>query len=409
MNYLLTRKPFTFYPEPASAEEIYSRCLAPVACCDRNNGLSEPDTINYFIRKFYGSKTSDNRTTFGGNMTLRTCVTALATLGAASFAGTAYAGSHAAGACLITKTDTNPFFVKMREGATAKAEELGVALNTYAGKVDGDNETQVAAIETCIANGAKGILLTASDTSAIVPAVQQARDAGILVIALDTPLDPIDAADMTFATDNFKAGELIGQWAAASLGDESANAKIGLLNINISQPSVGVLRNQGFLQGFGIDLGDPGKWGDEKDPRIVGHDVSEGNEEGGRKGMENLLAQDPEINVVYTINEPAAAGAYEALKAIGRQEDVLIVSVDGGCPGVDNIEAGIIGATSQQYPLKMAALGVEAIATFAETGEKPEATEGKNFFDTGVALVTDQPADGVESISVAEGKNLCWG
>ena len=88
---------------------------------------------------------------------------------------------------------------------------------------------------------------------------------------------------------------------------------------------------------------------------------------------------------------------------------MLIVSVDGGCPGIDNIEAGIIGATSQQYPLKMAALGVEAIATFAETGEKPEATEGKNFFDTGVALVTDHPADGVESISVAEGKNLCWG
>jgi fructose transport system substrate-binding protein len=93
-------------------------------------------------------------------------------------------------ACLITKTDTNPFFVKMREGAAAKAKELGIQLNSYAGKVDGDNDTQVAAIETCIANGAKGILLTASDTSAIVPAVKQARDAGILVIALDTPAQP---------------------------------------------------------------------------------------------------------------------------------------------------------------------------------------------------------------------------
>ena len=132
-------------------------------------------------------------------------------------------------ACLITKTDTNPFFVKMREGATARAEEMGITLNSYAGKIDGDHETQVAAIETCIANGAKGILLTASDTSSIVPAVQQARDAGLLVIALDTPLDPIDAADMTFATDNFLAGELIGQWAAAALGDDAANAKICLL------------------------------------------------------------------------------------------------------------------------------------------------------------------------------------
>ncbi|MDN2582185.1 sugar ABC transporter substrate-binding protein [Aquibium sp. ELW1220] len=312
-------------------------------------------------------------------------------------------------ACLITKTDTNPFFVKMKEGAEAKAKELGISLKSYAGKVDGDNETQVAAIETCIADGAKGILLTASSTSAIVPSVQKAREAGLLVIALDTPLEPIDSADMTFATDNFLAGELIGKWAAASLGDKAADAKIAMLDLDVSQPSVDVLRDQGFLQGFGIDLGDPNKWGDETDPRIVGNDVTQGNEEGGRKAMENLLARDPDINVVYTINEPAAAGAYEALKAIGREKDVLIVSVDGGCPGVANVADGVIGATSQQYPLLMASKGIEAIAAWAKDGTKPAASDGKSFFDTGVALVTDKPIDGVSSTSVEDGKKLCWG
>lgn len=328
---------------------------------------------------------------------------------ATAMTGAAMADGHAVSACLITKTDTNPFFVKMKEGATAKAEELGITLKSYAGKVDGDHETQVQAIETCIADGAKGILLTASDTSSITTSVKQARDAGLLVIALDTPLEPIDAADATFATDNFLAGELIGQWAAAKLGADAANAKIGMLDLAISQPTVGVLRDQGFLQGFGIDLGDPNKWGDETDPRIVGNDVTAGNEEGGRKAMENLLAKDPGINVVYTINEPAAAGAYEALKSIGRENDVLIVSVDGGCPGVQNIADGVIGATSQQYPLLMASLGVEAIAAWAKDGVKPENTPGKSFFDTGVALVTDEAADGVESISVEEGTNRCWG
>lgn len=321
----------------------------------------------------------------------------------------ASAGGHSVSACLITKTDTNPFFVKMKEGAEAKAAELGVELKSFAGKVDGDHETQVQAIETCIADGAKGILITASDTSSIVPAVQQAREAGLVVIALDTPLDPIDAADATFATDNFLAGELIGKWAAASLGDAAADAKIAMLDLAISQPTVGVLRDQGFLQGFGIDLGDPNKWGDETDARIVGNDVTQGNEEGGRRAMENLLAKDPMINVVYTINEPAAAGAYEALKAIGRENDVLIVSVDGGCPGVANVKDGVIGATSQQYPLLMASLGIEAIAKFAEDGTKPAPTPGKDFFDTGVALVTDAPVDGVESIDTTEGTNLCWG
>ncbi len=320
--------------------------------------------------------------------------------------GSAFAETSA---CLITKTDTNPFFVKMKEGAEAKAAELGVSLKSYAGKVDGDSESQVAAIETCIADGAKGILLTASDTKGIVPAVTQARDAGLLVIALDTPLEPIDSADATFATDNFKAGELIGAWAAATLGDKAADAKIAMLDLAVSQPSVGVLRDQGFLQGFGIDLKDPNKWGDEDDPRIVGNDVTAGNEEGGRKAMENLLAKDPSINVVYTINEPAAAGAYEALKAVGREGDVLIVSVDGGCPGVKDVASGVIGATSQQYPLLMASLGIEAIANWAKDGSKPENTPGLDFFNTGVNLVTDQPADGVASIDTAEGTDKCWG
>jgi len=321
----------------------------------------------------------------------------------------AFAASHGVTACLITKTDTNPFFVKMKEGAEAKAAELGITLKSFAGKVDGDHETQVAAIETCILDGASGILIAASDTSSIVGAVQQARDAGLVVIALDTPLSPADAADATFATDNFLAGELIGKWAAATMGDAAANAVIATLDLNVSQPTVDVLRNQGFLSGFGIELGDPNVIGDETDPRIVGSDYTNGNEEGGRKAMENLLAINPNINLVHTINEPAAAGAYEALKAIGRENDVVIVSVDGGCPGVQNVADGVIGATSQQYPLLMASLGVEAIAAFAKDGTLPAPTPGKAFFDTGVALVTDKPVDGVESISVAEGTDRCWG
>lgn len=339
----------------------------------------------------------------------KTLITTL--LGAAALGVMMAAPAQAAGvsACLITKTDTNPFFVKMKEGATAKAKELGVTLKAYAGKVDGDSESQVAAIEACIADGAKGILIAASDTKGIVPSVKKARAAGLVVIALDTPLDPIDAADSTFATDNLVAGKLIGQWAAATLGDKAKSAKIGFLDLVPSQPTVDVLRDQGFMIGFGIDPKDPNKIGDENDPRIVGHDVTNGNEEGGRKAMENLLQKDPNINVIHTINEPAAVGAFQALKAVGKEKDVLIVSVDGGCPGVKSVKDGQIGATSQQYPLLMASLGIEAIKNWAEKKEKPKNTEGKNFFDTGVNLVTDKPAKGVPSIDTKEGTAKCWG
>ncbi|MEC9198893.1 MAG: sugar ABC transporter substrate-binding protein [Pseudomonadota bacterium] len=334
-------------------------------------------------------------------------------LGAATIAtmaaAPAMAASHEVGACLITKTDTNPFFVKMKEGAVAGAEANGINLQTFAGKIDGDVETQVAAVETCIASGAKGILITPSDSRALAPVVTQAREAGLLVIALDTPFEPADTADATFATDNFKAGVLIGEWAKATLGDAAANAKIALLDLNASEISVDYLRDQGFLQGFGIDIKNPTDIGDEDDARIVGNDVTNGNEEGGRTAMENLLQKDPEINVVYTINEPAAAGAYEALKSVGRENDVLIVSVDGGCPGVQNIADGVIGATSMQFPLLMASKGIEAIKHFAETGEKPQNTEGLDFYNTGVELITDKPVDGLESLTSEAGLGKCWG
>ncbi len=334
-----------------------------------------------------------------------------ALLGAAfiGFAATAPAQAAGIGACLITKTETNPFFVKMKEGAQAKAAELGVDIKAYAGKDDGDYEGQIAAVETCIADGAKGILITPSNSKTLVPILKKARDAGILVIALDTPMDPIDAADQTMATDNFQAGFLIGAYAKAKMGDAAKDAKIGFLDINPQQVTVDVLRDQGFMKGFGIDVKDVNVIGDEDDPRIVGHDYTNGNPEGGRKAMENLLQINPDINVIHTINEPAAAGAYEALKAVGKEGQVLIMSVDGGCPGVKDVAAGVIGGTSQQYPLLMASLGVEAIKKFADTGEKPGVTEGKNFFDTGVALITDKPVDGVPSIDTKEGLAKCWG
>jgi fructose transport system substrate-binding protein len=331
-----------------------------------------------------------------------------ATLLLGLFSGTSAYAQNVVG--LITKTEGNPFFVKMREGAQAKAEELGLELRTFAGEFDGDNESQIAAIESLIAAGAKGFAIVPSDSSAIVPTIQQARDAGLLVIVLDTPLDPMDAADATFATDNRQAGRLIGQWAAGTLGDEAANAKIAFLDLATNQPTVDYLRDQGFMEGFGIDVKDPNRYGDEDDARICGHEVTGGAEEGGVTAMETLLQRCPDVNVVYAINEPAAAGGYQALQSAGKDDgSVLIVAIDGGCPGVENVKEGIIGATSQQYPLDMASLAMEAIAKFAQDGTKPEVDPALGFFDTGARLVTDKPVEGVESIDTTEATELCWG
>jgi fructose transport system substrate-binding protein len=330
---------------------------------------------------------------------LATAFTAVAGIGAAQAAG---------GACLITKNNTNPFFVKMKEGAEAKAKELGIEFQAFAGKVDGDATPQIEAIENCVASGAKGILITASNDS-VIPALKTARAAGVLVIALDTPIGDKDAADSTFATDNFEAGVLIGKWAKAKMGDAAKDAKIGMLNINKDNISVDVLRDTGFLTGFGIEVPNGKIMGSENDPRVIGHETSNANPEGGLKAGENLLAKEPNMNLIYTINEPAAEGAFQAMKAAGKEKQALIVSVDGGCPGVQNVKAGVIGATSMQFPLKMASLGVEAVAAFAKDGAKPKNSEGLDFFNTGVQLITDQPIDGVPSITSDEGLKICWG
>ncbi len=332
-----------------------------------------------------------------------------ALLGAASLALMAGSASAADLACLITKNNTNPFFVKMKEGAEKAAAEAGLDFQAYAGEKDGDAAPQITAIENCVAAGAKGILITPSNDS-VGPALKDARAAGILVIALDTPLADTEAQDITFATDNFEAGQLIGKWAAATLGEEGVKtAKIAMLDINKDNISVDVQRNTGFLVGFGIEVPDLTVLGSETDPRVIGHESSDANPEGGLRAMETLLAKDPDINVVYTINEPAAEGAYQALKAAGKEGQALIVSVDGGCPGVASVKSGVIGATSQQYPLLMASKGIEAIVAYAKDGTKPTVTEGLSFYNTGVNLVTDKPAEGVPSIDTTKGTELCWG
>lgn len=317
---------------------------------------------------------------------------------------------------LITKDSTNPFFVAMQNGAKKTAEANDIDLTVTSGKDNGDEAGQITAIENAIAQRQAGILITPAGPG-VNPAIEKARGAGLYVIALDTPPNPPETVDITFATDNIKAGELIGKWTAKTLGGK--HAVIALIDAYDDKlVSTDYRRHNGFLKGMGLDI-------DAKEPDFV--DVPEtGNYDGGkytiacqeagqaarddsRSAMENCLNRNSKINVVYAINEEGAFGALKAVEAAGL-EDVLIVTIDGGCTAVKSIgDRGGIDATSQQYPTDMAALGMEAIAKIARGGERPKTSAGLDFFDTGVKLVTDQPADGVESITSTKAADVCWG
>ncbi|WP_407075369.1 substrate-binding domain-containing protein [Parafrigoribacterium soli] len=322
------------------------------------------------------------------------------------------------GISLIVKTTTNPYFVAMDDAAKAAAAKDGVKLTLAAGKKDGDAATQIQAIEDSISRGDKGILITPIDET-VNTAIAKARKAGIYVIALDTAPNPADAVDITFATDNRAAGEAIGKWTAAQL--DGKKAIIGLVDLFSNQvATVDYDRDQGFLKGMGIDVNNPNKNGDEAatgkytggkggDYVIAGSQASNGDQADGRTAMETLLSKNPKINVVYAINEPAAYGAYQALKAHGTEKDTLLVTIDGGCTGVKQVGEGIFGATSQQYPSKMAQLGMKAIVKLTKTGHKPSTSDGLDFFNTGSQLVTDKAVPGLKSISSSEGSKICWG
>ena len=326
--------------------------------------------------------------------------TATLVLSALAFAATtACAAEPVIG--LITKTETNPFFVKMKEGAQAEAKKLGAKLLSAAGKQDGDNAGQITAIENMMAAGAKTIMITPNDSKAIIPAIKKAQAQGVMFIALDSPTDPVEGTDALFATDNYKAGILIGQYAKAVMAGKPA--KIATLDLFPGHP-VGAQRHNGFMSGFGLAAADAKSNELSKTAEIVCMADSFGDQAKGQTAMENCLQKNPDINVLYTINEPAAAGAYQALKAAGKEKQVLIVSVDGGCAGVKNVKAGMIAATSQQYPLKMASMGVAAGVAFAKDGKK-----ATGYTDTGVTLITDKPQAGVESKDVKVGTELCWG
>jgi fructose transport system substrate-binding protein len=328
--------------------------------------------------------------------------------------GAAVGDDETVNVTLVLKDLVNPFFVALEEGARDQAEQDNVEITVEAGSKDGDEQGQIQAIENAITRGDDGILILPSGPG-VYDAIERARDAGLVVIGLDTPTDPADVVDLTFATDNFGAGEQIGEWAAKKLdGEHAVIALLDQFQDRVIQTDLN--RDQGFLTGMGIDTADAGVNGDEAKTgdysggtyEIVCQEQTTGAQDGGRSAMENCLSGNTDINLVYTINEPAAAGAYAAIEAAGLEDQITIVSIDGACSGVDLVAEGQLGATSMQFPVVMAQKGVEAIANVVRGGELPAPSEGLDFFNTGTELVAADGFD-LEFTTPEEAQATCWG
>lgn len=342
---------------------------------------------------------------------LALAVPALAACGNDDAAG-GDAGDETLNVTVITKDPDNQFWTSMVEGANAAAKDQNVEVTVAAGRDQTDADSQVQAIENAISRGDDAILI-ANNGPAVNDAIQRAKDAGLYVLALDTPTTPIDLVNATFATDNRAAGKLIGQWAAGQLGGKPAT--IAMLNLFGDKiVSVDYERGQGFLAGMGVDVKDENKNGDEAATgaytggtyTIACNEATNGAEDGGRSAMENCLSANPGINVVYTANETSGTGAVQALKAAGN--NAIVVSLDGSCAGVKSVADGSFGAVAQQYPSEMGKRGIEAVIANKRNGVQATPSAGLQFIDTGTKLVTDKAVTGLDSIDTTEGTTLCW-
>jgi len=284
----------------------------------------------------------------------------------------------------------NPFFGRLEKSAVDTARKNGLDVMTAEANTAGDSTTQINAIENMINRGVKGITLDPANATALGPIVKKARDAGIVVVTTNTSLAPMTAADAAYETDNLQAGVFIGQWAKATMGSKPAH--MAMLDYDLSDKT-SKARHDGFLKGFGVAEGDP---------QIAGSALNMGNAETGQTAMENLLSAHPDINVIYTINEPAAQGAFFAIKKAKR--NVLVTSIDGSCSGVRSVADGTIGATVMQFPTRMGEMAVEAVIKSVDDGVKPS-----GFHNTGTVLITDHPVAGVDSKDSKWGLENCWG
>ena len=251
-----------------------------------------------------------------------------------------------------------------------------------------------AAIENLVSQGVKGILITPNSSSGILAAIKQARDAGVVVIALDTATDPADAVDATFATDNKKAGELAGQ---VGQGDPRRDKAPKVLMLDGTPGgTVDNFRHDGFLQGHGTDQRRPG------DRRHGEHERRP--DQGADRDGEPAATRPRRQRRLHDQRAGSRRRLRSAVKAAGKAAQVTIGSIDGSCTGVQNVKAGKIGATVMQFPAKMAQQGVDAVVKFAKDGTKPS-----GFNNTGSQLITDQPGSGLDSQDTTWGLQNCWG
>ncbi|MFW6005949.1 MAG: D-ribose ABC transporter substrate-binding protein [Candidatus Bipolaricaulota bacterium] len=271
---------------------------------------------------------------------------------------------------LSVSTLNNPFFVSLRDGAKQAAEEQGVDLVISDGQ--DSVSTQMSDIENLISRGVDAILINPTDGEAVVPAVEEANEAGIPVLAIDRGIGGGEVA-IYVASNNVTGGKMAAHYTAAKM---ALQGKIVMLE-GIPGTSAARERGQGFTEV--IDS--------LEDLEIVASEPAGFAKNEGYEVMQNILTAQSEIDAVFAQNDLMALGALQAIEGADRLDEMFVVGFDAVDPAIEAIDNGRLSATIMQQPALMGEMGVEQAVQLLE-GEIDVEEDETKFVPVPLKLIT---------------------
>ncbi len=240
---------------------------------------------------------------------------------------------------IVLSTLNNPFFVTMKDGAEAKAKELGYDLIVLDSQNDPSKE--LSNVEDLTIRGVKAILINPTDSDAVSNAIRIANRSNIPVLTLDRGASRGEVVSH-IASDNVVGGEMAGHFIVEKVGEK---AKVIQLE-GIAGTSAARERGEGFMNAVnGSKL------------ELLASQPADFDRTKGLNVMENLLAANPDVQAVFAQNDEMALGALRAVQASGK--DVMIVGFDGTDDGIAAVNRGKLAATVAQQPDMIGALGIQ--------------------------------------------------
>ena len=251
---------------------------------------------------------------------------------------------------LVISTQNNPFFVTLKEGAEAKAKELGHDLIVLDSQ---DNPAkELGNVEDLLVKGVDVLLINPTDSDAVVSSVKAANRSKIPVVTLDRAANGGNVVSHV-ASDNVLGGEMAGNFIVEKLGGKGKVVELEGI------PGTTAARDRGT----GFNKAAAGKL------EVVAKQAADFDRTKGLNVMENILQAQPEIQAVFAHNDEMALGALKAIEASGR--DIFVVGFDATDDAVAAVKEGKLAATVAQKPAEIGAIGVEV----ADKIDKKQAVE----------------------------------